>query len=336
MLVTRKMACLHIRDEEIEQMYTDDESKDLVFEFDDGERIKMHSFLAVTMSPVFRRMLEINKKEGKDKVLNIVGDKKAFKDMVKFLYVPKIQTEGDSNHEDLLKIADDYNVQCLHEYISRTLEIKLSDKNALDIAMLAKTYHAPKLYAVSVKYVLTNIGHSLNVGWEKKIERFPDIAIKILKEMRKSALTIHEFNGLDFLPEIQGMQLPRTAAIKFNCNDECRLVGIGMYSHERSDMVYEAKIKVFNGVDGVIHEETRQYLSDEDKKVIMVELSDKIKIKKRETYEVSAEVSGAMYYAMESFNFLQDIHHDDTALTVSISPSEILDSHEIPALYFSQ
>ena len=326
------MACLNVRDSNIENMFKNEESKDLVMKFEDGENMKVHSFLLIAMSPVFKSLI------GSSKVVDIDDDKKAFKQMVKFLYIPKIPEieETDNNHEDLMKLAHKYKVNVLHETIAELLSNKLSDKNALDIAILAKTYNAEDLFETSIKYVLENIGHTLNEGWEKKIELYPKIALKILKVLKETALTVYEFNGLDDESEIYGMQIPKTAAIKFNCNESCRLLAIGLYGHERSEMVYEAKITVTNGIDGVLHEETRQYLSEEDKTVIMVKLSENIKIKRNETYEVSAEVSGAMYYEMDFFNFLQDIHHEDTSLTVSISPSEMTDSHEIPVLYFSK
>ena len=332
------MTSFQLRDKALKDIYKHEDSKDLNIKFSDGEVIKVHSFMLMSMSPVFDRMLNVNMKEKVNNTIEIREDKKeTFLSMVEFLYVAELNTNA-CDLEDLLKLSDKYQIQFLHQTISNYLEEHITDGNAIDFLILAKTYNSDRLYETSVQYVLDNVSSALGEHWDEKLIHFPEIAIKILRKLNENASKFHEYNGLSDSLAIQGYRNGGRASIKFVTNDNCRLVGIGLYGHAKQGLMYRAKISVQEENSGIIFEGEREYQSIKNQKVILVRLDQetKIKIRKNRSYEIEAIISGSNYFHFENFNLNQDLHNADTTMVVSISSSNQFNDDEVPALFFSR
>ena len=99
------LPCLEEMYKDISRMQEDEDTKDLVLVCD-KKRVRVHSFLMLARSPVFRSMLTIDMEERRrGEVLIEEADYAVVREMVSYLYSANI-TAGFTKLEELLVLAN--------------------------------------------------------------------------------------------------------------------------------------------------------------------------------------------------------------------------------------
>lgn len=121
-----------------------------------GKEFHAHRTILANRSPVFAAMLMHNMKEKHENVVEIEDiDDKVFEEALQFMYTGKVD-EIKKFANDLLVLADKYDIVGLKAMCERTLCKSLNSKNALECLNLADLHGAKKLRAESINFVVSN------------------------------------------------------------------------------------------------------------------------------------------------------------------------------------
>ena len=144
-----------------------------------GKReFKVHRVVLAAQSPVFRRMIESPMAEGSScraEISDFTGD--VVEEMVHFMYTgeaPNLQ----SMPQDLLTIADKYELNRLKNMCEKVLSSCLKVKNASATFVLAGQCNADKLKTLSMDFIAAHVSEVVQTpGWEalKSLNNFGEL-----------------------------------------------------------------------------------------------------------------------------------------------------------------
>lgn len=118
---------------DLSTMYQDDTFKDVTFVFGPGASIMAHKTVLATRSKVFHSMFANDMKEKQDGVVMIEDfGMIAFEKFIKYLYTNEIDNL-DEGAEDLMMIAEKYDIQCLRGQCENRLCLTMNETNAVDL-----------------------------------------------------------------------------------------------------------------------------------------------------------------------------------------------------------
>ncbi|XP_038122835.1 speckle-type POZ protein B-like [Culex quinquefasciatus] len=134
-------------------------------------------------SPVFAAMFQSGMQES---TLNrlIVEDIEpdVFKEMLRFVYVGKVERLREMPHE-LLAAADKYALDQLRKICETHLLGHINKETVLKTLALADAYHAEELKKQSIQFVCTNIKSMQGTDWKDYNCAHPDLVAAILGAM---------------------------------------------------------------------------------------------------------------------------------------------------------
>merc|ERR1712133_248001 len=134
-----------------------------------GDEIKAHRTILCARSSVFGAMLRsdmLENKCGKIKMEDV--DKDALKEMIKYMYTAKVDDKF-TKIQELLVLANRYEVVELINYCGTKLVKSLNIGNALEIGIFAEVHNADDLLKHCVQYICEH-PDSLNDNWKEKIK----------------------------------------------------------------------------------------------------------------------------------------------------------------------
>ena len=161
-----------------------------------GEKtFQCHKSILSARSPVFRAMFKLDmeeKKKGKVEIIDytpIVIDQ-----MLYFIYTGGLQTsiefdeEAQDNFEELLRAADQYQIEMLKEACEDSLCSNLEVDNCLISLIIGDMYKTEKLKKFSMEMFLKNMKSVLAESpedWKKCVKKYPDLTVEITEELAK-------------------------------------------------------------------------------------------------------------------------------------------------------
>jgi len=117
---------------------------------------KAHKAVLAARSPVFAVMFNVEMMEKETSTLEIPDfTDEEVKGMLEYVYTGKTNAMAD-NAEELLKMADKYDLEGLKESCEATIGENLSNDNVAGILVLAHTYNAPVLKARAISFINRN------------------------------------------------------------------------------------------------------------------------------------------------------------------------------------
>jgi len=150
----------------------------------DGEEHKFpcHKATIAAGSGHFARMFESGMTEVSNGQVEIQGyDRDEVEHFIKFLYIPKMDTEVlEKSAIKFLKMADQYDVSKLKVDVADFLMSKLKKDTVLDIVLAAHSYNAPELKSAAIKYILKNkVEKTSQEEWRLTLKGHDDLLLDI-------------------------------------------------------------------------------------------------------------------------------------------------------------
>ena len=190
------MSCLQSLLEDIENLLLDPESSDIVL-LCQGVEIKAHRTILSARSPVFRAMLRSDMSETNGGIIKMEDvDTEVLKEMLTYMYTAKIDDKF-TKIQELLVLANKYEVVELMNYCGTKLVKSLNNENALEIGIFAEFHNAEDLLKECVHYICKH-PDSLNENWREKIEGSTKIMLDIIQISLKEKVEVQEImrNGV--------------------------------------------------------------------------------------------------------------------------------------------
>ena len=156
------------------------------------ETFACHKSILAARSPVFEAMFQVDMEEKKDNKVEIKDfSPEVIENMLQFIYCAKMPCKEDSRDQisELLKAADQYDVNLLKVACDEILCISLSVENCLVSLIIADMYQAEKLKKHSMKMLVENMRTVVTKNsedWKKCLKSHPDLTIEITEELSKT------------------------------------------------------------------------------------------------------------------------------------------------------
>ncbi|XP_008551647.1 speckle-type POZ protein-like [Microplitis demolitor] len=148
------------------------------------EQFKAHRAILMMRSPVFCKWLTHQTKEnmGDKFVLSNISSENC-KLMLEFIYTDKVKDLG-SNVENLLAVADDYQLKGLKETCEELLCDSITVENAARIMVLAHRHNAKQLFDYVIEFVAINITRVMKTTYYVNFIKFyPDISLTLIEKL---------------------------------------------------------------------------------------------------------------------------------------------------------
>ncbi|KAL3682606.1 hypothetical protein R1sor_000628 [Riccia sorocarpa] len=157
---------------------------DIIFVGWDKEPVIAHCFIMASNSTVFQRMFSIDMKERRTGIVDIPDARaSALRSMVGYCYTMEVQFTEDASAEELLKLADRYDIRGLREQCEKILYTGINFTNLRRRIELARVYEISGLAVINGRAPVTclNQGRSDQKGLlsPKVLNAIPDDAFFI-------------------------------------------------------------------------------------------------------------------------------------------------------------
>ena len=134
-----------------------DKPYDITLVVDDGKKIKVHRRVLSEASPVFEKMLTSEIKETHEGVVLLeMITELGLMELLEYIYTCSVPISADDNAQDLVVMADYFDLPHLKYHAGRALEQTLNSSNSISTYRVAKTYHCKELARHTKEYVDLN------------------------------------------------------------------------------------------------------------------------------------------------------------------------------------
>ena len=139
---------------------------------------RCHKFILRARSPVFDAMFKADMKENASGVVTIDNiDSRVLSDMLLFIYTG-IAPEIDEHVNDLLNIAEKYELHQLKVSIGEKLVPILNHENCIEYLALGNLYNVKSLKEASLKLIKCNVKTIMKKeNWKKELKRLPSYLV---------------------------------------------------------------------------------------------------------------------------------------------------------------
>ena len=134
-----------------------DEPYDMTLVVDDGKKIKVHRRVLSEASPVFEKMLNSEIRETHEGAVRLeMITELGLMELLEYIYTGSVQISADDNAQDLVVMADYFDLPHLKYQAGRALEQTLNTLNSISTYRLAKKYHCEELARHTKEYIDLN------------------------------------------------------------------------------------------------------------------------------------------------------------------------------------
>ena len=134
-----------------------DKPYDITLVVDDGKKIKVHRRVLSEASPVFEKMPTSEIKETHEGVVLLeMITELGLMELLEYIYTCSVPISADDNSQDLVVMADYFDLPHLKYHAGRALEQTLNSSNSISTYRVTKTYHCKELARHTKEYVDLN------------------------------------------------------------------------------------------------------------------------------------------------------------------------------------
>lgn len=151
----------------------------------EGKTLQAHKCILAQSSPVFAAMFQMEMKEKKKNVVQIIDIKhNIFAEMLHFIYAGKVNEIGAIASE-LLIVADKYALNELKMLCKITMCENLNSDNVLEFLKLADRLDVDGLKAAAIDFIASHSDDVVDKPEFKKLTEMPDILFEVCQSIAK-------------------------------------------------------------------------------------------------------------------------------------------------------
>ena len=225
-----------------------------------------------------------------------------FYQMIRYLYTAKVD-EGYDRLEELLVLADKYQVKRLGDHCAKRIKETLKEDNVLDLGMFGEMHNSDVLVKSCATFMSSRMFGCLKQGDFDKIEKSP----KLMKELLR-ILTNNEEDKFNTVSRFENEEVKFNTvsrfekssvkvgwehsgnidAIKFRVSSPVALVGIGLYG-STVDEELDVEISIYQN-DCILMLKTK-FNSKGSLEPVKIRLSP-VAVEAEKIYEVVTKIQG--------------------------------------------
>ena len=163
-------------------LYETQVGRDFLLVSSDGLEMSVHSAVLIAASPVFLAMFEgdfAERQTGRCVMTQV--DAPVLKVLVQFMYCGSCQTGVSDHTEQIIVVADQYQLTDLVGQCEQILIKKMTEENVTDLLLLTDSIEAPSLKAHALRCVRKNSTVLKESGAIKKL--YENASAKLLSEL---------------------------------------------------------------------------------------------------------------------------------------------------------
>ena len=136
---------------------TIDEPFDVTLVAADGKELKAHRWVLSDASPFFEKLLNSDMKESNEGVVRLdMLTELGLGDLLEFIYTGNVQISANDNAQDLIAMADYFDLAHLKILAGRVLLQELNSSNSISTHCLAKRYQCEELIRDTKEFIHSN------------------------------------------------------------------------------------------------------------------------------------------------------------------------------------
>lgn len=170
--------------EDFKKLLDDNIARDITLVANEKE-YQAHKAILMARSPFFYAMLTHDMKEKQENKITVPDiDLKIFEKMIEYIYSDRV-TNLDSCAEQMLEVADQYQLLGLVEMCEESLTKSITVENAIKLLVLADKFNAQQLLEFSLNFVVSNISRIKNTKEYQEIindKSNPFLTMKIIEK----------------------------------------------------------------------------------------------------------------------------------------------------------
>jgi len=252
-----------------------------------GEDIRVHKSVLVARSPVFKAMFSTEMKEKKENEIDMTDATViAIKEMKKFMYLGIIAEEFQET-EELMKLADKYEIEDLRIECTQILLKSINNNNVFKLGILGEIYNSNELVRNCAEHIKNNRD---NIDVDEETSRdlltHPAYTLEILKMFLGGPRNSVEVKR--FITSSNGWCHSGAAdAIRFTVNKESVLHGIGLYGSRGS--LINVTLKIYDEENSLLEESFSFVSKSETNEPTTYNLSQPVKVLPHVKYDISTQ-----------------------------------------------
>jgi len=169
--------------QDLEKAFTNKELCDVQLQCG-GKIFDCHKFMLSARSPVFRAMFQAEMEEKKTNKVDINDlDPDILAEMLHFIYTGKTPKLDDFT-EELLAVADRYQIEKLKKICEEALYLSLNVDNCIDLLVIGDLYNADNLKRFSLKFISRNGIKSSE--WKETLKNYPALMLEVIEALSRA------------------------------------------------------------------------------------------------------------------------------------------------------
>ena len=281
--------------------------------------------------------------EQHDGVVEVEDDNyEDFYQMIRYLYMAKVD-DGYDRFEELLVLADKYQVKRLGDLCAKRIKETLKEDNVLDLGMFGEMHNSDVLVKSCATFISTRMSGCLKQGDFEKIEKSPKLMKELLRNLRYNDVnvifkTVSRFEKSSVKDgwEHSG----NSDAIKFRVSSPVALVGIGLYGSSADKEEMDVEISIHYNEVCLLQTVITNFNSKGSTEPVKIRLSP-VALEAGEIYEVVTKIQGGKTFYGVNANAVVVMKSEEgdeiyqVTFSESSKSSNKFRSGQIPCLLFA-
>jgi len=142
----------------LENLLTSSENSDIVIKCNDGGRLKAHKLILSARCPVFNAMFQSKMTEADTNKITLSDMSTAgVKILLKYIYCGEIDKRWKTIPEEVIYIADKYNLAFMKDYLDRSVATVCTSQNALGLLKVCRLHNLLNATSKIQEFIKSNI-----------------------------------------------------------------------------------------------------------------------------------------------------------------------------------
>ena len=260
-----------------------------------------------------------------------------FYQMIRYLYMAKVD-DGYDRFEELLVLADKYQVKRLGDLCAKRIKETLREDNVLDLGMFGEMHNSDVLVKTCATFISTRMSGCLKQGDIEKIEKSPKLMKEILRILRDNDEVKVKFKTVSrfeegFVQDGWKHNGYNSDAIKFRVSSPVGLFGIGLYGSS-VDKELDVEISI-NHYEACLQLLKTKFNSKGSPEPVKIRLSPPVPVEAGNIYEVVTSIQGGTTFRGSQGNGVVAMKSEEGGKSSKSTNGTDVTRGQIPCLLFA-